>query len=176
MFDPSQHIGSRWHALCVSLVAFCFFPTHLFPLILWFSLYSEWPMNSNAHQAVQTKSNLLSVHFLTNGYGFAFVDRNSTKRIIQIIHQDPSHVYQMFKICLFARCGPKPNGRDFVLLIHLHQLRLIQLSSQTSPHGADPAAQARQLSRAHGCTHMASLLKALPAGRMLSSQGHLLPT
>ena len=80
MFDPSQHIGSRWHALCVSLVAFCFFPTDLFPLILWFNLYSEWPMNSNAHQAVQTKSNLLSVHFLTNGYGFAFVDRNSTKK------------------------------------------------------------------------------------------------
>ena len=54
-------------------------------------------------------------------------------------------------------------------------LRPIQLSSQISPHGADPAAQARQLSRAHGCTYMASLLKVLPAGRMLSCQGHLLP-
>ena len=36
-------------------------------------------------------------------------------------------------------------------------------------------AQARQLNRAHGCTHMASHLKVLPAGRMLSCQGHLLP-
>ena len=54
-------------------------------------------------------------------------------------------------------------------------LRLIQLSSQTSPHGADPAAQARQLNWAHGCTYMASHLKVLPAGRMLSCQGHLLP-
>ena len=32
-------------------------------------------------------------------------------------------------------------------------------------NGADPAAQARQLSRAHGCTYMASLLKVLPAVR-----------
>ena len=54
-------------------------------------------------------------------------------------------------------------------------LRLIQLYSQTSPHGADPAAQARQLNWAHGCTYVASHLKVLPAGRMLSCQGHLLP-
>ena len=42
-------------------------------------------------------------------------------------------------------------------------------------NGADPAAQARQLSRAHGCTYMASLLKVTASSEMLSCQGHLLP-